>query len=217
MTADSGGSLARSETLFKAAQEVIPGGVGSNDRALIRPHPIFITHGSGSHIWDVDGNEYIDYLLAYGPLVLGHAHPSIVDAVGRQLRAGSVFGTSHPLEVEVAELLCSLIPSVEQVRFAQSGTEAVLAALRLARAATGRRLVVKFEGQYHGWADEVAVSYAPASDAVAGPASSPHTVPMSEGQPPGTYEDLVVLQWNDLPAIRELFARARAGDRRSSH
>jgi glutamate-1-semialdehyde 2,1-aminomutase len=198
-------SLEQSSALFEAAKRVIPGGVGSNDRALVRPHPIFISHGSGSHVWDVDGNEYIDYLLAYGPLVLGHADPELVEAVSRQLERGSVYGMAHPLEVEVAELLCEVIPSYEMVRFAQSGTESVLASMRLARAATGRRLIVKFEGQYHGWSDEVALSYSPPSEAVAGPPGAPATVPMSEGQPPGTYEDVVVVQWNDAESISALF------------
>ena len=206
MIGDAGRSLEQSASLYAAAQRVLPGGVGSNDRALVRPYPLFIDRGAGSRVWDVDGNEYIDYLLAYGPLVLGHADPHLIDAVTRQLRRGSVYGMSHRLEVEVAELLCNLIPSFEMVRFAQSGTEAVLAAMRLARAATGRRLIVKFEGQYHGWADEVAISYAPPSVDVAGPDDAPLTVPMSEGQPPGTYEDVVVLQWNDLDSVARLFA-----------
>src|SRR4051794_40795435 len=112
--------LSRSLEMYDRARAVMPGGVGSNDRALVDPHPIFITHGRGPRIWDVDGNEYVDYLLAYGPLVLGHANPLLVEAVVRQMRKGSVFGIGHPLEPEVAELLVDLIPSFEQVRFGQS-------------------------------------------------------------------------------------------------
>jgi glutamate-1-semialdehyde 2,1-aminomutase len=197
-------NLESSATLFAATKAVIPGGVGSNDRALVDPHPIFISHGKGSRIWDVDGNEYIDYLLAYGPLVLGHAHDELVTAVAHQIERGSVYGASHPLELEVAERLVGLIPSLELVRFGQSGTEAVLTAMRLARAATGRQLIVKFEGQYHGWSDQVAISYAP-SEAQAGPLSAPTTVPVSEGQPPHTYEDTVILSWNDLEMAEALF------------
>lgn len=196
--------LDRSAQLFKATKAVLAGGVGSSDRVLVHPHPIFIAQGKGSRIWDVDGNEYIDYLLAYGPLILGHAHPAIVAAVGAQLQRGSVFGTSHQLELTVAERLVDLMPSFEMVRFGQSGTEAVLAAMRLARAATGRRLIVKFEGHYHGWSDQVAISYAP-PPSTAGPEQWPNVVPMSEGQPPGTYADTAVLSWNDPEAIEAFF------------
>jgi glutamate-1-semialdehyde 2,1-aminomutase len=202
-------TLDKSAEVWEAACRVIPGGVGSNDRWLVQPHPIFIDHGRGARLVDVDGNEYIDYLLGYGPLILGHAHPAIVEAVEGQLRRGSIFGAGHELEVRVAEQLVELMPSLEMVRFGQSGTEAVLTAIRLARAATGRRLIVKFEGHYHGWADQIAVSYAPSPED-AGPAETPHTVPMSEGQPPGTYEDIVVLPWNDSAAAERLFAERGA-------
>lgn len=156
--------LDRSAELFVSAQRVLAGGVGSNDRALVEPHPIFIDHGEGAYLYDVDGNRYIDYLLGYGPLVLGHAHPAIVAAVTAQLQRGSMYGASHPLEPQVAGALVDLLPGVEMVRFGSAGTEAVLAAMRLARAATGRRYIVKFEGHYHGWTDQVALSYAPAPD-----------------------------------------------------
>jgi len=198
-------ALEASAALYAAAREVVPGGVGSNDRGLVHPHPIFVTHGEGSRIWDVDGNEYIDYLLGYGPLVLGHAHPALIEAVQRQLGLGSTFGIPHRLELEVSELLADLYPGIEMIRFGQAGTEAVLAAMRLARAATGRRLIVKFEGQYHGWLDQVAISYAPDPE-VAGPAEEPAAVPISEGQPPGSYEDVIVAQWNDSEALVRLFA-----------
>jgi glutamate-1-semialdehyde 2,1-aminomutase len=198
-------ALDASAALYAEAREVVPGGVGSNDRGLVHPHPIFVTHGSGSRVWDVDGNEYIDYLLAYGPLVLGHAHPVLIDAVQRQLSLGSAYGIPHRLEVEVGELLADLFPSIDMVRFSSAGTEAVLAAMRLARAATGRRLIVKFEGQYHGGHDQVAISYAP-TPADAGPPDAPTTVPMSEGQPPGTYADTIVAQWNDSEALDRVFA-----------
>lgn len=198
-------ALEASAALYAAAREVVAGGVGSNDRGLVHPHPIFIVRGSGSHIWDVDGNEYIDYLLAYGPLLLGHAHPSIVEAVQRQLSLGSVYGIPHRLELEVGELLADLFPSIDMIRFSSAGTEAVLTAMRLARAATGRRLILKFEGQYHGGFDQVAISYAP-KPGEAGPPDAPVTVPVSEGQPPGTYVDTVVAQWNDTAALERVFA-----------
>jgi glutamate-1-semialdehyde 2,1-aminomutase len=198
-------SLDKSREMFDALSAVMAGGVGSADRALVAPHPIFIDHGLGSRMWDVDGNDYVDYLLGYGPLVLGHAHPKLVEAVTSQLWRGSIYGASHPLELAAAERLTTLMPSLEQVRFGQSGTEAVQSAIRLARAATGCSAVVKFEGHYHGWADQVAVSYAPA-EADAGPATAPAAVPMSEGQAPGTYQDSIILGWNDLAAVQKAFA-----------
>jgi glutamate-1-semialdehyde 2,1-aminomutase len=196
--------LSRSQVLFERARRVLPGGVGSNDRALVDPHPIFIDHGAGAYLFDVDGNRYIDYLLGYGPLVLGHAHPAIVAAVTQQLRRGSMYGASHPLEPQVAAALVELIPGIEMIRFSSAGTEAVLAAMRLARAATGRRYIVKFEGQYHGWSDQVALSYAPGPDD-AGSITRPRIVPNSEGIPPGIADDTIVMGWNDLAAIEQLF------------
>lgn len=198
-------SLERSCEMVEATTQVMAGGVGSADRALVEPHPIFIARGAGSRMWDVDGNEYVDYLLGYGPLILGHAHPKIVEAIERQARLGTIYGAGHPLELEVAERLTTLVPSMELVRFGQSGTEAIQSAIRLARAATGRSLIVKFEGHYHGWADQIAVSYAPAEDAAGSP-RRPTSVPMSEGQPYGTYENVIVLGWNDLDAVRDVFA-----------
>jgi glutamate-1-semialdehyde 2,1-aminomutase len=192
--------------MFAENSTVLAGGVGSADRVLVEPHPIFIDRGLGSHMWDVDGNEYVDYLLGYGPLVLGHAHPRLVDAVTHQMQRGSLYGAGHPLEVAVAKQIVELMPSMELVRFGQSGTEAVQSAIRIARAATGRRVIVKFEGHYHGWADQVAVSYAP-SELEAGDETKPIAVPMSEGQPVGTYEDVVILSWNDLASVAALFDR----------
>ena len=196
--------LSRSQVLFDEARRVLPGGVGSNDRALVDPHPIFIDRGEGAYLFDVDGNRYIDYLLGYGPLVLGHAHPAIVAAVTRQLRRGSMYGASHPLEPQVAGALVELMPGIEMIRFSSAGTEAVLAAMRLARAATGRRYIVKFEGQYHGWSDQVALSYAPGPDD-AGSIARPRIVPNSEGIPPGIADDTIVMGWNDLAALEQLF------------
>jgi glutamate-1-semialdehyde 2,1-aminomutase len=197
--------LERSSELFAAAQRVLPGGVGSNDRALVEPHPIFIERGEGAYLFDVDGNRYIDYLLGYGPLVLGHAHPAIIAAVTAQLERGSMYGASHPLEPQVAAALVDLLPGFELVRFGSSGTEAVLAAMRLARAATGRRYIVKFEGQYHGWTDQVALSYAPGPDD-AGSITRPRIVPSSEGVAPAIADDTIVMGWNDLPALDTLFS-----------
>jgi glutamate-1-semialdehyde 2,1-aminomutase len=196
-------SIASSAQRFETAKRVIPGGVGSNERALALPHPIFFSHGKGSRFWDIDGNEYVDFLLAFGPLVLGHSHPAITEAVTEQLQRGTVFGGCHELELEVTEQLVELIPSFELVRFAQSGTEVVLAAMRIARATTGRDLIVKFEGAYHGWSDQVSISQMPSPEQ-AGPRHRPNTVPMSLGQPPSTYADMIVLPWNDLGVVEDL-------------
>ena len=198
--------LTRSHEMFQATARVLAGGVGSADRVLVQPHPIFIDRGFGSHMWDVDGNEYIDYLLGYGPLVLGHAHPKLVDAVSKQMSRGSIYGAGHVLESTVAKQITQLMPSIEMLRFGQSGTEAVQSAIRTARAATGRSIVLKFEGHYHGWADQIAISYSP-TKAEAGNESNPNVVPMSLGQAPGTYGDMVVLPWNDLAAVESLFDR----------
>lgn len=197
-------SLKKSADLYAETQKLIPGGVGSNDRALVQPHPIFMARGEGAYLYDVDGNRYTDYLLGYGPLVLGHAHPVIIEAVIDQIRRGSMYGASHYLEPVAAAALIEIMPSMEMVRFASSGTEAVLAAMRLARAATGRRYIVKFEGQYHGWTDQVALSYAPGPD-IAGSVTRPFTIPSSEGTPTGAISDLIVMGWNDLAALKVLF------------
>ena len=201
--------LDRSRAMFEALSDVMAGGVGSADRTLVAPHPIFIARGQGSRMWDVDGNEYLDFLLGYGPLVLGHSNSGLVDAISSQMRCGSIFGAGHELELTAARTITSLMPSMPMIRFSQSGTEAVQSAIRLARAATGRTTVVKFEGHYHGWADQVAVSYAPA-ELHACPVSAPTSVPMSEGQAYGTYSDVIVLGWNDLGSVQDLFARRGA-------
>jgi glutamate-1-semialdehyde 2,1-aminomutase len=199
-------SLARSRDLMTATEQVVAGGVGSADRALVAPHPIFIARGAGPRMWDVDGNEYIDYLLGYGPLVLGHAHPRLVDALTRQARLGTIYGAGHPLELAAAERLTALVPSMEQVRFGQSGTEAVESAVRLARAATGRSLIIKFEGHYHGWFDGVYFSVGPTLEE-AGPREAPVAVAASRGQLDAAAMGVEVLPWNDLALVEQRLAR----------
>ena len=140
----------RSAQFYKRARTVMPSGVSSAFRARQKPVPLFIDHGCGARLYDVDGNEYFDYALGHGPLILGHCHPAIVGAVEKQLARGSTFGCQHELEAEVAEKMLRVLPWAERVLFSNTGTEAVQIALRLARAVTGRRLVVKFEGDYHG-------------------------------------------------------------------
>jgi glutamate-1-semialdehyde 2,1-aminomutase len=144
----------KSERLFKAAQEVIPGGVNSPARAFrgVGGQPLFIDRAKGAYIWDVDGNRYIDYVLSWGPLILGHANPLVVEAIQQAAERGTSYGAPTALETELAELVCELVPSAEQVRFVNSGTEATMSVLRLARAFTGRDKIIKLQGNYHGHA-----------------------------------------------------------------
>jgi glutamate-1-semialdehyde 2,1-aminomutase len=152
----------------------------------------------------VDGNEYIDYALAWGPLILGHRHPAVVEAVRRQAERPHIYGAEHELEFLVGEQVQAMAPCAERIIFTSSGSEAVQAALRLARAYTGRRLVVKFEGHYHGWIDSVLVSYHPREDE-AGPAGRPRSVPGSAGQAPNAAENLLVSSWNDQESVEWWF------------
>lgn len=179
----------QSEELTARARRRMPGGVNSNVR-LDGPS-IFFARGEGAWLWDVDGNDYVDYLLGQGPAFLGHAPPEILEAVAEASREGMVYGAQNRYEVEAAERLCGLLGWPEMVRFGSSGTEMVQAALRLARAHTGRSRFVRFGGHYHGWIDNVLV--APAGDGF-GPASA--------GQPSSSLAETVVLTWNDLESLR---------------
>jgi glutamate-1-semialdehyde 2,1-aminomutase len=199
----------KSKALLERSRRVIPGGVSSNIRSRWKPFPLFYSHGKGSRVWDVDGNEYIDYVLGRGPLVLGHSPTSVIEAVKKQLDLGLMYAGQHELEIEVAETISRLVPCAERVRFSNSGSEAVHMALRLARAVTGRVKHVRFEGHYHGWFDSVFYSYAPKLED-AGPRESPRAVPVSKGQPPSDAENVIVLPWNDLALVeRTLAARSK--------
>ena len=156
-------------------------------------------------MWDVDGNEYVDYSLAWGPAMLGHCHPALEDALARQARRPVTYGAQHRLEIEVAEMVQAAVPCAERLIFTSSGSEAVQLALRLARAATGRNLVLKFEGHYHGWFDSVLLSHHPGRDEV-GPLEEPHVVPESRGQVPNATENVLVLPWNRPDLVERLFA-----------
>jgi len=190
----------RSGELFRRASEVIPGGAGSSARTVKfgwRPYPPFVAQGTGPRLWDVDGNEYIDYLLGLGPMLLGHRHPVVTQAVSQAIAEyGTCFGLPYELEVEAARKVVEAVPSVEMVRFTNSGSEAVGTAVRLARAFTGRRLLVRFEGHYHGWQDTVYWSNHVDPD-VAGPAGRPRPVPAGPGVPLELEDTLIVLSWND--------------------
>lgn len=190
-----------SKVLLARAEKRTPGGVHSNVRLTARPAPLFFERASGVYLYDVDGNRYVDFVLGQGPMFLGHGHPSVTEAVKRALAEGQLFGGQHPREVELAELICEVVPCAEQVRFNSTGSEAIQAALRIARSATGKKRVVKFEGHYHGWLDNVYVSVAPRRLS-----EHPGTpIPESEGQITPREEEVTVLPWNDAEAVaREL-------------
>jgi glutamate-1-semialdehyde 2,1-aminomutase len=192
------GSLER----YERSKRSLAGGVSSGLRRAARPYPLFFSSGAGSRVTDVDGNTYIDYGLAWGPLILGQAPAEIAAAVQRQAACGLTFGAQHELEYEVAERLTSIIPCADLVCFAGSGTEIVQVALRLARAATGRPKFLKFEGHYHGWADNVLCSHHPTLEEIAGGAGA--AIPVGAGQRPQL--DTVVAQWNDPAHVEALFA-----------
>jgi len=181
--------MSKSEKLFKQAKEKIPGGVNSPVRAF-QPYPFFTKYAKGSHIVDVDGNDYIDYCMGYGPLILGHAHPQIVAAVKNQLDKGSLYGTPTEQEVKLAELVCNLVPSAEMVRLVNTGTEATMSAIRVARGYTGKKKIIKFEGCYHGAHDYVLVK--------AGSGAMTFGMPTSLGIPEETTRNTIVIPYNDV-------------------
>ncbi len=189
-----------SRALFERASRSIPGGAGSSARTVgfgWAPYPPFIAEGRGSRLRDVDGNEYIDYLLGLGPMILGHRHPAVTRAVADAVSEyGTCFGLPYRLEVEASEKVVEAVPGIDQVRFTNSGSEAVGTAVRLARATTGRRLIVRFEGHYHGWQDTVYWSNHVDPD-LAGPAASPRPVAAGPGVPLELADTLIVLTWND--------------------
>ena len=198
--------FAKSQQLYERACRTCPGGIHSNVRKNWRPLPLFYQRGEGAHIWDVDGNELIDYVLARGPLLLGHSPGPVLDAARQQMERGLMYAGQHPLEIDAAEQFCELVPCADMVRFASSGSEAIHAAIRLARGVTGRTKIVRFEGHYHGWFDNVFWNFAPPL-AEAGPRESPRPIPVSRGQVASDGAHLVIRPWNDLPLVAEAFAR----------
>jgi glutamate-1-semialdehyde 2,1-aminomutase len=182
------------------AQQYLPGGVDSPVRAFkaVGGEPVIISYGSGSHIWDADGNEYIDYVASWGPLIFGHAHPSIVQILQKAAERGTSYGATTEMEVEMARLVCAAVPSIEQVRFVSSGTEATMSALRLARAFTGRDKIVKFAGCYHGHSDGLL--------AKAGSGVATLGLPDSAGVPASFTAETLVAPYSDTAAVERIFA-----------
>jgi glutamate-1-semialdehyde 2,1-aminomutase len=191
--------ITRSEELFAAARRVIPGGVNSPVRAFraVGGQPLFVERGKGPYLFDADGQRYVDYVLSWGPLILGHAHPLVVEALQRAAERGTSYGAPTELETELAERVIAAMPAVEMVRFVNSGTEATMSALRLARAYTGREKILKFEGCYHGHADFLLVR--------AGSGVATFGLPDSPGVPRGTAQDTLTAPYNDLQAVEEIF------------
>lgn len=189
---------------FERAQRVIPGGINSNVRANWDPFPLFYSHGKGSRLWDVDGNEYIDYVLGRGPLMYGHSPDRITDAAAAQMKKGLMYAGQCTLEVELAEKMCELVDGLEQVRFNSSGSESIAAAMRLARSVTNKPVILRFEGHYHGWMDNIAWSFAPPLTE-AGPYESPALCPVTKGQLMDDSHNLALLPWNNLDLVEELF------------
>ncbi|MGD9562410.1 MAG: aspartate aminotransferase family protein [Pyrinomonadaceae bacterium] len=200
-------SYDRSRELYERACGSMAGGVSSHFRMTGSPHPLFFSKGSGSRIYDVDGNEYLDFTLSQGPVILGHSHPDVIQKVCAEMNLGQLYAGQHILELELAEKLQSLIPCAELIRFSNSGSESVQAALRLARGYTGRKKYVKFEGQYHGWFDNVLISQHPAED-MAGDAGFPEKILETQGQSTGVLDEVIVLPWNDLEAVEAAFREA---------
>ena len=190
--------LDRSSELFNRSQRLIPGGVNSPVRSFgaVGGTPPFIARGKGARVWDVGGNEYVDFLGSWGPLALGHAHPAIVEAVRAAAESGTSFGAPTEREVELAETIARAMPSVEMLRLVSSGTEAAMSALRMARAFTGRPKIVKFNGNYHGHADGLLVK--------AGSGAATHGVPTSAGVPPTYAAETLVAEYNDLASVEAL-------------
>src|ERR1700675_1961276 len=191
----------KSEALFARAQKLIPGGVNSPVRAFrgVGGSPPFIARGEGSHIFDVDGNEYIDYVGSWGPLLLGHRHPVILDALREALESGTSFGAPTEREVEMAEAICDAVPSIEMVRLVNSGTEATMSAIRVARGFTGRDLIVKFEGCYHGHVDSLLVK--------AGSGVATLGLPHSPGVPKSFSDTTLALPFNATDALEAAFQK----------
>ena len=190
---------ATSARLYERALAILPGGVSSPVRAFraVGGNPLFIDRGAGPHIFDVDGNAYIDYVLSWGPLILGHAHPEVVDALVEAARRGTSYGAPSVLEIELAELICDFMPLLEMIRFVNSGTEATMSALRLARAYTGREKIIKFEGCYHGHADMLLVH--------AGSGVATLGLPDSPGVPSSVAADTLVARYNNVDSVAAIF------------
>jgi glutamate-1-semialdehyde 2,1-aminomutase len=202
----------KSKKLFERALKVLPGGVSSVSRSHLEgytPYPLFISRAEGSKLYDVDGNEYIDYLQALGPTLVGNANPRVVDFVAKEIKKGNTYALPYELQIEVAEKLIRDVPCFEKVSFMNSGTEVDQIALRLARAYTKKDLIVKFEGAYHGWVDSVAHSVHPSLSGVKDSRSTQEKMPIGAGIPENSYKDWIVLPWNNVEVLEETIEKRK--------
>lgn len=201
----------KSKQLLSESKQYLAGGVASTLRASMKPTPLFVESGSGPRVRDVDGNEYIDYLLAYGPLILGHAHPSLAEGMNEALKRGVTYGLQHSGEIELAKLLTEILPCADRVALSGSGTEAVMLALRLSRAYTGKTKVIRFHGHFHGWSDAIFTSF-PSADmkqSSIGHASESDVPPGTNGQSKNSLQDIIMLPWNDFEALESVLQREK--------
>ena len=194
----------QSALLLERAKRVLAGGVSSEFRKYNHPHAIFYTHGKGSRIYDVDGNEYLDYTLSQGPLILGHSHPFVLKSVTEYSANGQLYAGQYLKEVELAEKLNHLIPSAELIRFSLDGSTGIQTAFRVARASTGRKKFLRFEGHYHGWLDDVCWGISTPSVEALGSRGNPNVYPWTEGLPDHSRDEFIILPWNDLALLKKI-------------
>ena len=199
-------SYQKSSELLQRAKKVLAGGVSSEFRKYNHPHAMFYTHGLGSRVYDVDGNEYLDFTLSQGPLLLGHSHPHVIESVHQYSATGQLFAGQHLKEIELAEKIKRYIPSAELMRFCLDGSEAVQTAFRVARARTGKQKFLRFEGHYHGWLDNVCYGLSGASEADLGSKELPQKIAWTNGLPEGSANEFVLLPWNDLALVEKTVA-----------
>ncbi len=197
----------KSAEMLARSKKVLAGGVASEFRKYNHPHAIFYSHGKGSRIYDVDGNEYLDFTLSQGPLILGHSHPHVLESVRSYSETGQLYAGQHIREIELAEKLNQHIPSAEIMRFCLDGSEAVQTAFRVARAKTGKNKFLRFEGHYHGWLDNVAWGISTPSEDALGSREEPNVFPWSQGLSPLSREEFIILPWNDLGLVESTIAR----------
>src|ERR1700737_2579017 len=199
----------RSQQWFERAQQSLVEGVNSPSRgaAVYSDGPIFLERGQGSRVWDADGTEYVDFMMSFGALIQGHAHPELVEVVSQANAQGTHFAAATSAEVEAAERFRRMLPSAEVVRFTNTGSEATMLALRLARAHTGRIRFLKFEGHYHGWYDPYCLNGHSHPPNQLGPRENPTRFPDSEGIPPCVFDDVVLAPWNDVEVLESILQR----------
>jgi len=200
----SGSRYKESAALLERSKKVLAGGVASEFRKFNYPHALFYTHGKGSRIYDADGNEYLDFTLSQGPLILGHSHPQVLESINNYSAKGQLFAGQHLQELQLAEKIQELIPSAEKMRFCLDGSEAVQTAFRVARATTGRQKILRFEGHYHGWLDNVCWGNAAPTLESLGDRETPSLTPWTQGLPSNTRDEIITLPWNDLALVKKI-------------